>query len=101
MTKIENIILNNLKKTILINDKLLKVSNTEFKIFNCMIDNKEKVLSRDEIYEKIWEGKPIGDLNNITVHINNLRKKLESMKIRYLCIKTVWGFGYKLIVNDR
>ncbi|MFD1394504.1 response regulator transcription factor [Kroppenstedtia eburnea] len=65
------------------------LSAKEFQILSFLAKHPNQVLSREQLYQKIW-GQEFGDLNTVTVHIKNIRKKLGRD-----CIKTIWGVGYK------
>lgn len=69
----------------------LDLSTKEFQILSFLKNHPNNVLTREQIYENVW-GDEYGDLNTVTVHIKNIRKKLGS---QYDYIKTIWGIGYK------
>lgn len=69
------------------------LSTKEFQILSYFFANKNRVLTREQIYSAVWNDTYGGDLNTVTVHIKNLRSKLGREGHR---IKTVWGIGYKL-----
>lgn len=71
----------------------INLSTKEFQIMLYLIENKNLVLSREQIYDAIWGvGSDYCDLNTVTVHIKNLRSKIDPQN-EY--IKTIWGVGYK------
>lgn len=74
--------------------KRIELSTKEFQILLYLAENANRVLSREQIYNAIWGETEYGDINTVTVHIKNLRSKLEQDK-HY--IKTVWGIGYKFV----
>ncbi len=57
--------------------------------------NPGRVFSPDEIYERIWNEKPIGT-ETIMVHIRNIRTKIEVNPKNPKYLKVVWGVGYKI-----
>lgn len=70
------------------------LSTREFQILSYFMQNKNRVLTREQIYKAVWGDNDLGDLNTVTVHIRNLRSKLdEENKL----IKTIWGVGYKFV----
>lgn len=78
------------------NCKKIELSKNESKILYVLIKNKEKIVSRNEIIEVLWQSDEFVDDNTLTVNINRLRKKLEEIgAIDYL--KTKRGQGYILI----
>ncbi len=74
------------------NGAKIKLSTKEFQVLAYLLNNNNQVLSREQIYQAVWGPGEFGDLNTVTVHITNLRKKLDPAG-KY--IKTVWGAGYK------
>ena len=59
-----------------------------------MMENPNRVLTREQIYNSVWGYEDFGDINTVTVHIKKLREKIVDCD-RF--IKTVWGAGYKFI----
>lgn len=79
---------------VMVDDIQIMLSTKEFQILLFMVENKNRVLSREQIYEAIWGLNDFGDLNTVTVHLKNIRYKMDPER-HY--IKTVWGAGYKFI----
>lgn len=67
----------------------------EFKILALLMRNPGRVFSPEEIYERIWNEKPIGT-ETIMVHIRNIRTKIEVNPKNPKYLKVVWGVGYKI-----
>lgn len=67
------------------------LTTKEFEILQLLLQNEKKVLTRENIVEKIWGYEYVGDTRMIDTHMKNIRKKLD---IPY--IKTVKGIGYKI-----
>ncbi len=67
----------------------------EFKILALLMRNPGRVFSAEEIYERIWNEKPIGT-ETIMVHIRNIRTKIEVNPKNPKYLKVVWGVGYKI-----
>ncbi|MDB1922758.1 response regulator transcription factor [Clostridium tertium] len=79
-------------------NKRIELSKNESRILYVLIKNKEKIVSRNEIIESLWQSDEFVDDNTLTVNINRLRKKLEEIgAIDYL--KTKRGQGYILICD--
>jgi DNA-binding response OmpR family regulator len=76
-----------------LNHQKLELSTKEFQILFFLKNHPNNVLTREQIYENVW-GDEYGELNTVTVHIKNIRKKLGK---EYDFIKTVWGVGYKYV----
>ncbi|MGE6617526.1 response regulator transcription factor [Bacillus mycoides] len=74
-----------------VNKVEVPLTTKEFEILQLLIQNEKKVLTRENIVEKIWGYEYAGDTRMIDTHMKNIRKKLD---IPY--IKTVKGIGYKI-----
>ena len=84
------------KREVIKNGELLDIRDKEYDVLLFLAKNKGRTLSAAEIYEAAWGEIPLpSSSNTVTVHILNLRRKLEegmSTKI----IRTVWGKGYQI-----
>ena len=85
------LILNDKTFEVFLDNRKLNLSTKEFQILSMLMHNPNNVLTREQIYEYVW-GDEYGELNTVTVHIKNIRKKLGP---EYDFIKTIWGIGYK------
>jgi DNA-binding response OmpR family regulator len=82
-------------RTVKRDGKEIKLTPTEFKILELLLSNKGRVFERIHIAEKIWGVSFNSGTNVIDVHINSLRKKIDSNSAQKL-IHTKKGFGYVL-----
>ena len=87
---------NLLKSTLEYEDKELLLSKNEMSIFYFMLMNKGKIVSRDSIMNYLWGNDRFIDDNTLTVNINRLRKKLETIDLKGV-IQTRREQGYILI----
>ena len=70
----------NLSKSIIEKDgKIVELTKNEFKILHYLVLNKEKIVSRNEIMDYLWESENFIDDNTLTVNIKRLRNKLEEV----------------------
>lgn len=81
-------------KQVKTNGSTVKLTALEFKLLMYLIENKGKVLSKKELFEKVWEDKFTGD-GTLNVHIRRLREAIEQNPNDPKYIVTVWGDGYK------
>lgn len=73
----------------------VSLTPTEFNILWTLCQNSGRVVSAEELFERVW-GEPYLDSNNtVMVHIRRLREKLHEPPRKPRFIKTVWGVGYK------
>ena len=77
------------------NGKLIELTSLEFKILHLLFTNKNKLVTRDMILNKIWDlaGNFVND-NTLTVYIKRIREKIGDSEGRI--IKTIRGVGYKV-----
>lgn len=75
------------------NGQTAELTKNELKILHLLMQNKGTIQSRDELINALWQTDEFIDDNTLTVNINRLRKKLESIGVtNYL--KTKRGMGY-------
>jgi len=74
----------------------LPLTMHEYDILYLLIQNPQKVYSREHLYEQVWKGGYYGEDNTVNVHVSNLRKKIQKADKEESYIKTVWGIGFKL-----
>ncbi|MEW8993312.1 response regulator transcription factor [Clostridium sp.] len=87
--------LNQKSKQVNINGREIKLTPTEFKVLEVLLQRKGEVLSGEELFHFIWEDEYYSkSTNTITVHIRNLREKMGDSSEKPEYIKTVWGVGY-------
>lgn len=91
-----NLELNIDKRSAKIDTQELKLTNAEFDVLVYFVNHPDRALSKKEIYEAIWKGTYVGDDNTISVHVSNLRKKIQKLTSDEY-VKTVWGIGFMLI----
>jgi two-component system response regulator VanR len=91
------LVLNLLSHDCTLNERPLLLTPTEFSILRILCQNKGKVVSAEELFRGIWGEEYYSKNNNtITVHILNLRRKLEENPSSPRLIRTVWGKGYQV-----
>ncbi len=91
--KLRGIEINELSRTVIIDNENIELTHTQFDLLCLFIKNKNIVFSRDMIIEKIWGYTYEAEDRTIDAHIKLLRNKLGKYKSY---IKTVRGVGYKL-----
>jgi two-component system phosphate regulon response regulator OmpR len=94
LLKAGGVTLNRAKQTILIEDKELELSSTEYKILEVLMRHPNVVFSRDQLMNLARGRDFMAFDRSIDVHISKLRAKLEPDPRSPIRIKTVWGAGY-------
>lgn len=78
------------------NDELIDLTPKEFELLLFMAQQKNRILSRDQLLNAIWNYDYTGGTRIVDVHISHLREKLEDDTKKPDYIQTVRGFGYRL-----
>ena len=75
------------------NGNRIELTKNEFLILKILIENSNKVVSREEIMERLWGNDEFVDGNTLTVNMTRLRKKIEAAGVKdYIVTKR--GMGY-------
>lgn len=75
------------------------ISGRLFHLLKYLCENRGQVLSKEQIYEKVW-GDCLFDDNTVMVHIRKLREKIEEDPSKPIRIVTVRGIGYKFVGDN-
>ena len=79
----------------------LRIENgevVEYDILLFLVKNRGEVLTKEQIYQAVWDSEYLLDDSNIMAFIRKLRKKIEPNPDAPIYILTIWGIGYKF--ND-
>jgi len=91
------LVLDKARQVLLLEDKEVALSSTEYKVLKALMENPNRVLSRDQLMT-LAQGKDFMAFDrSIDVHISKLRAKLESDPRSPRRIKTIWGSGYMFV----
>ncbi len=82
-------------RSLLIAGKSLDCPPKEFDLLTVLAQNPNRVFTREQLLEKVWDYRFYGDLRTVDVHVQRVRKKIEPDPEKPRYIKTVWGVGYK------
>lgn len=94
----KDFIINTSNSTIEKQGKIIELTKNEYKILKYLVQNREKIVSREEIMDCLWETESFIDDNTLTVNITRLRNKLEELNLKEL-LETRRGQGYILKEN--
>lgn len=89
------IILDTDTKTVTVDGSEVKLTAMEFKILEYLMQNLGRVLSSSQIYEAVWNEPSYSSEKTVTVHIKNIRDKIEINPKDPKYLKVVYGLGYK------
>lgn len=91
--KFKDITLNIVEGKLYFKGENVDLTKNELKIMNILMSNQEKIVSREEIIEELWDTDEFISENTLTVNVNRLRKKLNSIGLEDV-IETKKGQGY-------
>lgn len=89
--------LNSTNKEVAYDGQVFTLTRKEYLILELFLRNPNRVFSRSEILEKLWELDKIiqADDQTVRTHITNLRHKLKAVGMSSDCLETVYGIGYR------
>lgn len=96
LLEIDDVQINIIQRTVSRAEQPLALTAKEFDLLVVLAQNKNTVLYRERLYEKVWQEEWQGNTRTIDLHIQRLRKKLDWADR----IKTVYGLGYRLEVQQ-
>ena len=80
-----------------VDGRAVSLTRSEFKLLALLAADPERVFSRREIMEHLWESSYVGDQRACDIHVSNIRKKIERDRTRPERLLTVRGVGYRLV----
>lgn len=84
------------QKLVTVDGEPVKLTPTEFKILQLLMENVGTVFSSAQIYERIWEEDAYATDNIVSVHIRRIREKIEIDPKNPDYVKVMWGVGYRM-----
>ena len=88
--------LNTDTKEVTVDGEPVKLTAREYSILEYLMENMGRVLSSVQIYEAVWNEPAFRTEKTVTVHIRNIREKIEINPKDPKYLKVVWGLGYKV-----
>ncbi|MFE5320035.1 response regulator transcription factor [Paenibacillus sp. NPDC056579] len=85
------------RREVIAGEEKVTLRPKEFDLLAHMAKSPGSVFSREQLLEQVWGYDYIGDIRTVDVHVKKLREKLNPHKSD--CIQTVWGIGYKFVVD--
>ena len=83
-------------KQLYVDGEPVRLTATEYKITEMLMQNAGRVFSAEEIYSRIWNEDSYSVENTVMVHIRHIREKIEINPSDPRYLKVVWGIGYKI-----
>ncbi len=86
-------------KTVFVNGEEKKITSIEWKLLNYLIENKNRLVTKNEIFDNVWNDKFTTD-GTLNVHIRKIREAIEKDAQDPRYIITVWKEGYKFVAPE-
>lgn len=100
LIEVNEIIINMDSEEVFVNNKKVDLTLKEYQLLYFFVLNKNKVIRKQSIVERLWPDEyDFNSYDFIYVHLTNLRKKLTAQGCKDY-IKTVYGIGYKFIIEE-
>ena len=80
---------------VFVNDELTPLTRKEFELLEVFLLNADRVLTRDQLIERVWGSDYYGDTKTLDVHVKRLRAKIEAEPANPERLITVRGVGYR------
>lgn len=82
-------------RRVFLNDEEKIFTTKEFDLLTFLAQNPNRVFSKEELFNKIWDMESVGEIATVTVHIKKIREKIEFSTSKPQYIETIWGVGYR------
>ena len=96
MLRVGDLELDPIRHEVRIGGEPKRLTPSEFKLLLLLAQDPERVFSRREIMQHLWDSSYVGDQRACDIHISNLRQKIEDDPGNPARVETVRGVGYKL-----
>jgi DNA-binding response OmpR family regulator len=77
-----------------VNGEAVRLTRREFELLRCLVEHRNRVLSRDRLLERVWGYEQVIETRSVDVHVGRLRAKLGAAGPQ---IETVVGLGYRFV----
>jgi len=94
--RVGDLVVDDERRSVTVADRTVRLTPVEYKILRLLVQQRGKVFSNSQIYERIWNMRAVGVDNTIAVHICHIREKIEENPKQPKFLKAVWGNGYKV-----
>ncbi|MCI9597073.1 MAG: response regulator transcription factor [Firmicutes bacterium] len=94
--RIDDLEINIERHQVKVGERLVALTLKEFELLAYLAENRGRVLTRDQLLDKVWGIEYAGETRTVDVHIRHLRKKLEQDGDEETYIQTIRGKGYKV-----
>jgi DNA-binding response OmpR family regulator len=93
-------VIDNESRQLTVNNQIVELTAKEFSLLSLLSSQPQRVFTREILLDNIWEMYESRDLRTVDTHVKNIRLKLKKIDKEMNLIKTVWGIGYKLNIQE-
>ncbi|OPY58728.1 MAG: Transcriptional regulatory protein WalR [Pelotomaculum sp. PtaU1.Bin065] len=97
--KIKGLAINKSSRRVYLDGLEIQFTTKEFDLLVFLAENPDRVLSKEQIFEKIWGFDNLGEIATVAVHIRRVREKIEKDPSNPEYIETIWGTGYRFNIS--
>ncbi|QFT90779.1 Sensory transduction protein regX3 [Bacillus sp. THAF10] len=83
-----------------VNGTALTLKPKETKLLSIFMNNINRLYTKAQLYELVWNTDYLGDSNTIMVHISRIREQIEPNPKSPIYIKTIKGLGYRMVQHE-
>ena len=94
----KNLTLNRDTLEVKVKGQQISLTKREYLILELLLSNPNKVFTKNNIFDAVWNEEYYTEDNTVNVHISNLRQKLKKADPDEQYIQTVWGIGFKMFL---
>ena len=91
---LRNIVIDRDNHKVTVSGKEVKFTDKEYQILLFLLENPDRVFTKEQLFDRIWGMEAFGDISTVTVHMKKVRDKLGKNEAGEY-IETVWGVGYR------
>ncbi|MEK4485665.1 response regulator transcription factor [Psychrobacillus sp. FSL H8-0484] len=92
----KDLIINTEAKKAVVEGKVIAFTAREYDILVLLMSSPNKIFTKENLFERVWNEPFYGEDNIINVHMSNIRSKLSKENPGVEYIETIWGMGYRL-----
>lgn len=88
------------RRRVTVDGEMIHLPLKQFELLRVLMANKDKVVSREELFRSVWDAETVYDTGTLDVHVRWLREKLETDPGNPQRIRTVRGVGYRVSESE-
>ncbi|ANU20639.1 DNA-binding response regulator [Planococcus plakortidis] len=98
--KDKKLVVNKQDKQVVFCGQKMELTAKEYAIIELLTGSPNKIFTREEMLDLVWDYSEIRDVRAIDSHIKNIRLKFRKLQPKLAVIKTVWGLGYQVDLKE-